>query len=101
MIEESRRELIEEKIPRGLRKVYLAETRRFVKLLITQLRWYGVPYRFERLPSTICPVCQHELIQERGRVMVCENCGFKAPRDKVPLHWAMRLGTTTSPPYKG
>jgi putative transposase len=101
MIEESRRELIEEKIPRGLRKVYLAETRRFVKLLITQLQWYGVPYEFKRLPSTICPICGHELIQERGRVMVCENCGFKAPRDKVPIHWAMRLGTTTSPPYKG
>jgi len=47
MIEESRRELIEEKIPRGLRKVYLAETRRFVKLLITQLQWYGVPYRVQ------------------------------------------------------
>jgi len=91
MIEESRRELLEEKIPRGLRKVYLAETRRFVKLLITQLQWYGVPYRFERLPSTICPVCQHELTQEEGRVMVCNNCGFKAPRDKVPMHWAVRL----------
>jgi len=91
MIEESRRELIEEKIPRGLRKVYLAETRRFVKLLTTQLQWYGVPYRFERLPSTICPVCQHELTQEEGRVMVCNNCGFKAPRDKVPMHWAVRL----------
>jgi putative transposase len=89
MIEESRRELIEEKIPRGLRKVYLAETRRFVKLLITQLQWYGVPYRFERLPSTICPVCQHELTQEEGRTMVCENCGFKAPRDMVPMHWAI------------
>ena len=89
MIEESRRELIEEKIPRGLRKVYLAETRRFVKLLITQLRWYGVPYEFKRLPSTICPICQHELTQEEGRVMVCNNCGFKAPRDKVPMHWAI------------
>jgi putative transposase len=90
MIEESRRELIEERIPRGLRKIYLAETRRFVKLLITQLRWYGVPYRFERLPSTICPMCQHELTQEEGRTMVCTNCGFKAPRDKVPIHWALR-----------
>ncbi|PLC67739.1 hypothetical protein B7L70_06970 [Vulcanisaeta sp. EB80] len=91
MIEESRRELIEEKIPRGLRKVYLAETRRFVKLLTTQLRWYGVPYEFKRLPSTICPVCHHKLTQEEGRIMVCENCGFKAPRDKVPMHWAVRL----------
>jgi putative transposase len=91
MIEESRRELIEEKIPRGLRKVYLAETRRFVKLLTTQLQWYGVPYEFKRLPSTICPICGHELTQEDGRVMVCENCEFKAPRDKVPIYWAVKL----------
>jgi putative transposase len=90
MIEESRRELLEMKLPRGLRKVYLAETRRFVKLLTTQLQWYGVPYRFERLPSTVCPVCQHELTQEEGRTMVCTNCGFKASRDKVPMYWAIK-----------
>jgi putative transposase len=90
IIEESRRELIEEKLPSGLRKIYLAETRRFVKLLVTQLEWYGVPYRFKRLPSTICPVCQHELTQLPGRIMVCTNCGFKAPRDKVPIHWALK-----------
>jgi len=90
IIEESRRELLEMKIPSGLRKIYLAETRRFIKLLVTQLQWYGVPYRFKRLPSTVCPICGHKLIQERGRVMVCTNCGFKAPRDKIPIHWAMR-----------
>jgi putative transposase len=94
MIEESRRELIEEKIPRGLRKVYLAETRRFIKLLTTQLQWYGVPYEFRRLPSTICPICEHKLIQERNRVMACENCGFKAPRDKVPIYWAIKHNNT-------
>jgi len=22
--------------------------------------------------------------------MVCGNCGFKAPRDLVPIHWALR-----------
>jgi len=91
MIEESRRELIEEGLPTGLRKIYLAETRRFVKLLITQLRWYGVPYEFKRLLSTICPICRHELTQLPGRTMVCTNCGFKAPRDKVPMYWAMKL----------
>jgi len=91
MIEESRRELLEMKLPSGLRKIYLAETRRFVKLLVTQLEWYGVPYRFERLPSTICPICRHELTQLPGRIMVCENCGFKAPRDMVPMHWAIKL----------
>jgi len=90
VIEESRRELLEMKIPSGLRKVYLAETRRFVKLFTTQLQWYGVPYEFKRLPSTVCPICGHKLIQERGRVMVCTNCGFKAPRDKIPIHWALK-----------
>jgi len=90
MLDESRRELIEMKLPSGLRKVYLAETRRFVKLLIAQLEWYGVPYEFKRLPSTICPNCGSELTQLPGRIMICENCGFKAPRDKIPIHWAMR-----------
>ncbi len=90
MIEESRRELLEMKLPSGLRKVYLAETRRFVKLLIAQLEWYGVPYRFKRLPSTICPICGSELTQLQGRIMICENCGFKAPRDKVPMYWVVR-----------
>jgi len=88
MIEESRRELIEEKLPKGLKKLYLMYTRRFVRLLITQLKWYGVPYEFRRLPSTVCPMCEHELTQLHGRVMVCENCGFKAPRDKVPIVFA-------------
>jgi putative transposase len=91
MIEESRRELLEEKIPIGLRKLYLVYTRKFVELLITQLEWYGVPYEFKRLPSTICPICRHELTQLPGRIMVCVNCGFKAPRDKVPIHWATKL----------
>jgi putative transposase len=74
-----------------LRKLYLTYTRRFVRLLTTQLQWYGAPYEFKRLPSTICPVCEYELTQEEGRIMVCENCGFKVPRDKVPMYWAMKL----------
>jgi len=91
MIEESRRELLEMKLSSGLRKLYLAYTRRFNKLLIAQLEWYGVPYKLKRLPSTVCPVCGHELTQEDSRVMVCTNCGFKAPRDKVPMYWAIRI----------
>jgi len=91
MIEESRRELLEMKIPSGLRKLYLAYTRRFVKLLITQLEWYGIPYKLKRLPSTVCPICEHELIQGEGRTMSCPNCGFKAPRDKIPMYWAIKL----------
>jgi putative transposase len=95
MIEESRRELIEEKIPSGLRKLYLAYTRRFIRLLITQLEWYGVPYEFKRLYSRKCPRCEHELTQEEGRTMVCKNCGFKAPRDKVPMYWAIKFCNST------
>jgi len=91
MIEESRRELLEMKLPSGLRKLYLAYTRRFVKLLVTQLEWYGIPYKFERLPSTVCPVCKHELIYLPGRVMICPNCEFKAPRDKIPILWAINF----------
>jgi len=91
MLEESRRELLEEKIPSSLKKLYLAYTRRFVRLLITQLEWYGVPYDFKRLPSTVCPICERSLTQLPGRIMACENCGFKAPRDKVPMYWAMKL----------
>jgi putative transposase len=91
IIEESRRELIEEKIPSGLKKLYLMYTKKFVKLLATQLEWYGVPYRFKRLYSSICPNCGHELTQVEGRVMICDNCGFKALRDKVPMYWAIKL----------
>jgi putative transposase len=91
MTEESRRELLEEKLPSGLRKIYLAETRRFVKMLITQLQWYGVPYEFRRLYSKKCPKCGHSLTQVEGRVMVCGNCGFKAPRDMVPMYWALKV----------
>ena len=91
MIEESRRELLEMKLPSGLKKLYLVYTKRFVRLLITQLEWYGVPYKFKRLYSRKCPRCEHELTQEDGRVMVCKNCGFKAPRDKVPMHWVIKF----------
>jgi putative transposase len=96
MTEESRRELLEEKLPRGVIKLLMANTRKFTKQLTTLAQWYGVPYEFRRLPSTVCPVCQHELTQEEGRIMICENCGFKAPRDKVPIYWAMRLYSSTS-----
>jgi len=90
MTEESRREILEEKLPRGVIKLLMANTKKFIKQLTTLAKWYGVPYELRRLPSTVCPVCEHELTQLPGRVMVCENCGFKAPRDKVPIHWALR-----------
>jgi len=90
MTEESRRELLEEGLPRDVIKLLMSNLRRFVHQLETLAQWYGVPYRFERLPSTVCPICGYKLTQEKDRVMVCENCGFKAPRDMVPMYWAIK-----------
>jgi len=91
VIEEGRRELLEEKLPNGLAKLYLAYIRRFVKLLANQARWYGLPVVFKRLPSTICPACGAELEHKGNRLMVCPSCGFSANRDEVPIYWAKRL----------
>jgi putative transposase len=91
MTEESRRELLEEGLPRDVIKLLMSNLRRFIHQLETLARWYGVPYEFKRLPSKVCPVCNHELTQLPGRTMACENCGFKAPRDMVPMYWAIKI----------
>jgi len=91
VVEESRRELLEEGLPNGLAKLYLAYIRRFVKLLANQAKWYGLPVVFKRLPSTICPACSGLLKQREGRLMVCPSCGFSAHRDEVPIYWASKL----------
>jgi len=88
--EESRKKLLEEGLPKGVVKLLMSNLKRFTHQLETLAQWYGVPYEFRRLPSTICPVCNHELIQLPGRIMVCPNCGFKAPRDMVPMYWAIK-----------
>jgi len=88
--EESRKELLEEKLPPDVIKLLMSNLKRFVHQLEALAQWYGVPYRFRRLYSTVCPICGHELTQVEGRVMVCNNCGFRAPRDMVPMYWALR-----------
>jgi putative transposase len=88
--EESRKELLEEKLPPDVIKLLMSNLRRFVHQLEALAQWYGVPYRFRRLYSTVCPICGHSLTQVEGRVMVCGNCGFRAPRDMVPMYWALR-----------
>jgi putative transposase len=90
MTEESRRELLEEGLPRDVIKLLMSNLKRFVHQLETLAKWYGVPYEFRRLYSRKCPICRHELTQEEGRTMVCENCGFRAPRDLVPMYWAIK-----------
>ena len=87
---ESLKELLTRRYGGRVGKLLLSGLKRFVKLLVTQLEWYGAPYEFRRLYSRKCPRCEHELTQEEGRTMVCTNCGFKAPRDNVPIHWAMK-----------
>jgi len=52
--------------------------------------WHGVSYREERLYSTICPLCGGKMEEAPNRRVVCK-CGFKAHRDEVPIHWAMKL----------
>jgi len=87
---ESLRELLIRRYGGRVGKLLLSGLKGFVKLLVTQLEWYGAPYEFRRLYSRKCPRCEHELTQEEGRTMVCTNCGFKAPRDKVPMYWAIK-----------
>jgi len=93
---ESLRELLTRKYGGKVGKLLLSGLKRFVKLLVTQLQWYGVPYEFRRLYSKKCPRCGHKLTQQKGRTMVCENCGFKAPRDKVPMYWAIKIENARS-----
>jgi len=88
---ESLRGLLTRKYGGKVGKLLLSGLKRFVKLLVTQLQWYSVPYEFRRLYSKKCPRCGHSLTQVEGRVMVCGNCGFKAPRDMVPMYWATKL----------
>ncbi len=51
--------------------------------------WYGVPYREERLYSTVCPRCGRKMSVLPDRRVRCA-CGFEAHRDEVPALWAMR-----------
>jgi len=91
---ESLKELLTRRYGKKIGKLLLSGLKRFVKLLVTQLQWYGVPYESKRLYSRKCPNCKHKLTQQKGRVMICTNCGFKAPRDMVPIYWVL----TPSPP---
>ncbi len=71
------------------KKIYLnlGRLKRRVKGLA---EWYGVPYREDRLYSTICPRCGGKMEKLPNRRVKCQQCGFKAPRDEVPILWAQR-----------
>jgi putative transposase len=90
-LEESWRDLLEEGLSRREAKVHMAGVRRFIKILETQLKWYGVPYEFKRLPSRVCPNCEVEMEELPGRKMRCYICGLEEDRDKIPVLWALKL----------
>jgi putative transposase len=90
-LEESWRNLLEEGLSRGEAKIHMADVRRFIKILETQLKWYGVPYEFRRLPSRLCPNCEIEMEELPGRKMKCPRCGLEEDRDKIPVLWALKL----------
>jgi putative transposase len=90
-LEESWRDLLEEGLSRGKAKIYMVGVRRFIKILETQLKWYGVPYEFRRLPSRVCPNCEIEMEELPGRRMKCPRCRLEEDRDKIPVLWALKL----------
>jgi putative transposase len=53
--------------------------------------WYGIPYREERLYSTICPRCERKMKELPNRRVRCAACGFEAHRDEVPALWAIKM----------
>lgn len=90
-LEESWRDLLEEGLPRGKAKICMMGVRRFIRILETQLRWYGVPYEFKRLPSRVCPDCEVGMEELPGRRMRCPRCGLEEDRDRIPVLWALKL----------
>jgi len=50
---------------------------------------YGIPYREERLYSTVCPICGAKMKELPERRVKC-RCGFEAHRDEVPVAWAQK-----------
>ncbi len=90
-LEESWRDLLEEGLSKREAKIHMADVRRFIKILETQLKWYGVPYEFRRLPSRLCPNCEIEMEELPGRKMKCPRCGLEEDRDKIPVLWALKL----------
>ncbi|MEM0183803.1 MAG: zinc ribbon domain-containing protein [Thermoproteus sp.] len=63
-----------------------------VRKIARQARWYGIPMREMVLSDSKCPKCGAELRESEGKA-VCDVCGFTAPRNHVPLHWALKMWT--------
>ena len=85
--DESMRELKESNY-KAEKKVFL-NFGRIRRRLQGLAEWYGVPYREERLYSTVCPRCGRKMEELPNRRVKCK-CGFEAHRDEVPALWAMK-----------
>jgi len=85
--DESMRELKESNY-KAEKKVFL-NFGRIRRRLQGLAEWYGVPYREERLYSTVCPRCGRKMEELPNRRVRCA-CGFEAHRDEVPALWAMK-----------
>jgi hypothetical protein len=70
------------------RKVFL-NLGRIRRRLQGLAEWYGIPFREERLYSTICPRCGRKMSVLPDRRVRCA-CGFEAHRDEVPALWAQK-----------
>jgi putative transposase len=86
--DKSVRELKKDNKMRASVKKYL-NVGRFTKRLRELAEWHGVPYREERLYSTVCPVCGSKMEELPRRRVKCQ-CGFEANRDEVPIIWAQK-----------
>ncbi len=93
VLDTSLRQLKEELLDNGLAKIYLTYLRRFVKLLENQAKWYGIPIEKKRLPSTLCPYCHTQLIENGYRKLKCPRCGREYDRDIIPILHAKEILT--------
>jgi len=81
------------------RKIFL-NFGRLRKRLKSLAEWYGVPYKEERLYSTICPRCGGKMKVLPNRRVRCA-CGFEAHRDEVPIFWAVKRFRELIPSFSG
>jgi len=86
-LDESIRELKEGKY--SAEKKALLNFGRLRRRLRELAEWHGVPYREERLYSTICPICGEKMEELPNRRVKC-RCGLEANRDEMPITWAMK-----------
>ena len=82
-------------------KKALLDVGRLKKRIEQLAEWYGVPFREQRLYSTICPHCGAKMEELPNRRVRCQICGLEAHRDEIPLLWAARRFSELLPSFSG